>query len=77
VNSTIGLSKQLGLSVIAEGIENRASVDLLLSMGCDEGQGYFFGKPMPVGDFEAKYKLFECIAPRSPRTKSSALVAQA
>ena len=55
VNSTVGLSKQLGLSVIAEGIENRASADLLLTMGCEEGQGYFFGKPMPVGEFEAKW----------------------
>ena len=49
VNSTVGLSKQLGLSVIAEGIENRASADLLMTMGCEEGQGYFFGKPMPAG----------------------------
>ncbi|HEY3679473.1 MAG TPA: EAL domain-containing protein [Bradyrhizobium sp.] len=57
VNSTVGLSKQLGLSVIAEGIENRASADLLLTMGCEEGQGYFFGKPMPAADFEAKYGL--------------------
>jgi diguanylate cyclase (GGDEF)-like protein/PAS domain S-box-containing protein len=55
VNSTVGLSKQLGLSVIAEGIENRASADLLMTMGCEEGQGYFFGKPMPVQEFEAKY----------------------
>jgi EAL domain-containing protein (putative c-di-GMP-specific phosphodiesterase class I) len=51
------LSKQLGLSVIAEGIENRASADLLLTMGCEEGQGYFFGKPMPVGELEDKYNL--------------------
>jgi diguanylate cyclase (GGDEF)-like protein/PAS domain S-box-containing protein len=57
VNSTVGLSKQLGLSVIAEGIENRASADLLLTMGCEEGQGYFFGKPMSVADFEATYGL--------------------
>jgi diguanylate cyclase (GGDEF)-like protein len=54
VNSTVGLSKQLGLSVIAEGIENRANADLLLTMGCEQGQGYFFGKPMPVREFEAK-----------------------
>jgi diguanylate cyclase (GGDEF)-like protein/PAS domain S-box-containing protein len=59
VNSTVGLSKQLGLSVIAEGIENRASADLLVTMGCEEGQGYFFGKPMPAGDFEAKYGLLD------------------
>lgn len=55
VSSTVGLSKQLGLSVIAEGIENRASADLLVSMGCEEGQGYFFGKPMPAEAFEAQF----------------------
>jgi EAL domain-containing protein (putative c-di-GMP-specific phosphodiesterase class I) len=55
VSSTIGLSKQLGLSVIAEGIENRATSDLLLSMGCEEGQGYFFGRPMTVADFEKAF----------------------
>jgi EAL domain-containing protein (putative c-di-GMP-specific phosphodiesterase class I) len=55
VGSTIGLSKQLGLSVIAEGIENRATSDLLLSMGCEEGQGYFFGRPMTVADFEKAF----------------------
>jgi diguanylate cyclase (GGDEF)-like protein/PAS domain S-box-containing protein len=55
VNSTVGLSRQLGLSVIAEGIESRAIADFLLSMGCEEGQGYFFGKPMPAGEFEARF----------------------
>jgi EAL domain-containing protein (putative c-di-GMP-specific phosphodiesterase class I) len=55
VSSTIGLSKQLGLSVIAEGIENRATADLLVSMGCEEGQGYFFGRPMPAREFEDKF----------------------
>ena len=52
VGSTVGLSKQLGLSVIAEGIENRATADFLVSMGCEEGQGYFFGRPMPAAEFE-------------------------
>jgi len=55
VGSTISLSKQLGLSVIAEGIENRASADLLVSMGCEEGQGYFFGRPMPARAFEDQF----------------------
>lgn len=55
VNSTIGLSKQLGLSVIAEGIETRATADLLVTMGCEEGQGYFFGKPMPVAALEEQF----------------------
>ena len=55
VSSTVGLAKQLGLSVIAEGIEDRATADFLVSMGCAEGQGYFFGKPMPASEFEAKF----------------------
>jgi diguanylate cyclase (GGDEF)-like protein/PAS domain S-box-containing protein len=55
VSSTIGLSKQLGLSVIAEGIEDRATADFLVSMGCAEGQGYFFGRPVPASDFEASF----------------------
>jgi diguanylate cyclase (GGDEF)-like protein/PAS domain S-box-containing protein len=55
VSSTVSLSKQLGLSVIAEGIENGPTADLLVRMGCEHGQGYFFGKPMPVGDFEKQF----------------------
>lgn len=55
VSSTIGLSKKLGLDVIAEGIEDRATAELLLEMGCPEGQGYFFGKPMPASEFNRKY----------------------
>lgn len=55
VGSTVGLSKQLGLSVIAEGIEDHATADFLLRLGCEEGQGYFFGRPMPVADFEARF----------------------
>jgi EAL domain-containing protein (putative c-di-GMP-specific phosphodiesterase class I) len=55
VQSTISLGKQLGLSVIAEGIENRAAADLLITMGCEEGQGYFFGKPMPVPALEQQF----------------------
>jgi EAL domain-containing protein (putative c-di-GMP-specific phosphodiesterase class I) len=55
VSSTVGLSKKLGLSVIAEGIENRATADVLLSMGCEEGQGYFFGRPMPAKVFEDQF----------------------
>jgi predicted signal transduction protein with EAL and GGDEF domain len=55
VGSTISLSRQLGLSVIAEGIENEASAELLIRMGCEEGQGYFFGRPMPAQAFESRF----------------------
>ena len=52
---TIGLGKLLGLSVIAEGIENPVTAELLRSMGCEEGQGYHFGPAMPAADFERKF----------------------
>ena len=62
VGSTIGLSKQLGLTVVAEGIENRATADFLVSMGCEEGQGYFFGRPMPAKAFEKQFLAAELVA---------------
>jgi diguanylate cyclase (GGDEF)-like protein/PAS domain S-box-containing protein len=69
VSSTIGLSRQLGLSVIAEGIENRATADFLIGMGCEEGQGYFFGRPMPAEVFE-----HQCLAVRElPETRREAV----
>ena len=64
VGSTIGLSRQLGLSVIAEGIENRATADLLVSMGCEEGQGYFFGRPMPARAFESQFLVAQDLTAR-------------
>jgi diguanylate cyclase (GGDEF)-like protein/PAS domain S-box-containing protein len=62
VSSTVGLSKQLGLSVVAEGIENRAIADLLVMMGCEEGQGYFFGRPMPAASFESEFFARKLVA---------------
>jgi diguanylate cyclase (GGDEF)-like protein/PAS domain S-box-containing protein len=55
VGTTINLTKLLGLSVIAEGIEDRTTADLLKSMGCEEGQGYYFGRPMPAAEFEQRF----------------------
>jgi predicted signal transduction protein with EAL and GGDEF domain len=55
VGATIALAKLLGLAVIAEGIEDGETADLLARKGCKEGQGYHFGKPMPVDEFERKF----------------------
>ena len=51
----IGLSKHLNMPVITEGVETAEQVQFLSEMGCDMFQGYFFAKPMPVEEFEAKY----------------------
>ncbi|HUS16166.1 MAG TPA: EAL domain-containing protein [Chloroflexia bacterium] len=53
VRSTIGLGHQLGLSVIAEGIEDHATWDLLTEWGCDEGQGYYLSRPLPAARVRA------------------------
>lgn len=45
------LADNLGLDVIAEGIENSEQLALLQSLGCGFGQGYFFSKPLPAAEF--------------------------
>jgi len=53
VNAIITLAHGLGLEVVAEGVEVAAHVDFLRARGCDEGQGYYFGKPLPMSEFRA------------------------
>mgnify|MGYP003314407008 CR=1 FL=1 len=52
----INLSKQLGMTVISEGVETKEQVEYLSDFGCDMFQGYYFAKPMPLGEFEKNYK---------------------
>ncbi|PHV10208.1 bifunctional diguanylate cyclase/phosphodiesterase [Chitinimonas sp. BJB300] len=52
VRSTIDLGHHLGLKVVAEGVEDMVVVDILAEMGCDSIQGFVFGKPMPVAEFD-------------------------
>ena len=51
----VALGQSMGLSVIAEGVENAEQRDYLASNGCYAYQGYHFGKPVPIGDFEAAH----------------------
>ena len=53
VRSTIDLAHNLGLSVVAEGVENGAILDTLYRLGCDEAQGYHLSRPLPAADFAA------------------------
>jgi sensor c-di-GMP phosphodiesterase-like protein len=57
--SIIELAHNLGLNIVAEGIENNASQEILAKMGCDQGQGYFFGKPMSSENFLLWTKDFD------------------
>jgi len=53
VDSIIALAHNLRLSVIAEGVETAEQLDYLRHQGCDEIQGYYFSRPLPVPEFEA------------------------
>jgi diguanylate cyclase (GGDEF)-like protein len=50
VRSTVHLASGLGLRVVAEGVENEEQLTRLREYGCDLGQGYLLGRPMPLGD---------------------------
>lgn len=68
--STIALAHKMGLKVIAEGVETAEQVAFLREQGCDEVQGFFYGKPMTAADLERllemKGRLVGADRPRVP-----------
>jgi diguanylate cyclase len=52
VRSTIDLGHNLGLRVVAEGVETQAAWQELEALGCDTAQGFYLGRPMPASDLE-------------------------
>ena len=51
VRHTVALAHELGLSLVAEGVEDEATGAVLAALGCDVAQGYAIARPMPVEDF--------------------------
>jgi diguanylate cyclase (GGDEF)-like protein len=62
VTAIIGMGRSLGLRVIAEGIETPEELAFLQAQQCEEGQGYYFSRPLPPGQF---VKLLETGIPES------------
>jgi diguanylate cyclase (GGDEF)-like protein len=56
VRSTIGLGHDLGLSIVAEGVEDAASWELLNELGCDIGQGYYISRPIPAAELVSRFQ---------------------
>jgi diguanylate cyclase (GGDEF)-like protein len=53
VRAIVTLGQSLGLQVIAEGVEEERQWRFLESIGCEAFQGYYFGRPLPIAEFEA------------------------
>ena len=64
VGTTIDLAHQLGVTVVAEGVESEAVRSELQALGCDVGQGFLLGRPMPPGDFANWLRKQEPLSPR-------------
>lgn len=56
VRGIISLGHSLDLKILAEGIETKGQLEFLARNGCDEGQGFLFGKPMPAATFQTLLK---------------------
>jgi len=51
IQTILTLGKNLGLRTLAEGIETDEQLDFLRKQGCDEGQGFLHGRPVPAQEF--------------------------
>ena len=55
LEASMKLCHDLGLSVVAEGVETETQFEYLKSLGCELFQGYFLSHPLPISEFEKKY----------------------
>jgi diguanylate cyclase (GGDEF)-like protein len=62
VSTMISLAHSFKLEVVAEGVETEAQANLLKLLRCDEAQGYLYGRPVPAGEFEARFLALGALA---------------
>ena len=55
VSSIVALAKNMDLQVTAEGVETEDQLQFIKELGCDYGQGYLLGRPVPAEEFEQLY----------------------
>ena len=58
IKTIVKMGQVLNIKVVAEGVEEKAQVDFLQTIGCDQCQGYYYSKPLKVTDFEKMYLDF-------------------
>ena len=57
VDAIVGLSRSLGVATVAEGVETELQAGILQRLGCQTGQGYLFGKPVPARELTERVAL--------------------
>jgi diguanylate cyclase (GGDEF)-like protein/PAS domain S-box-containing protein len=72
VRSIVHLAHDLGLAIIAEGIETSDQLQALAELGCEYGQGYHFARPLPANEIEALLTDATLLGVEQPRTRSAA-----
>jgi len=60
VNMIITIANELGLEVVAEGVENKEQLEYLRKMECEQYQGYLCSKPLPADEFEELFHAHSC-----------------
>jgi diguanylate cyclase (GGDEF)-like protein/PAS domain S-box-containing protein len=65
IRAVLGIGRDLGISVVAEGVETKNQVDALLQEGCKIMQGYFYGKPKPYSEIVTDLALQQLSPHRS------------
>ena len=60
VNMIVTIADELSLDVVAEGVDNREQLEYLKSMKCEQYQGYYCSKPLPIKEFEELFLEHHC-----------------
>jgi diguanylate cyclase (GGDEF)-like protein len=76
VRTTIDLAHSLKLEVVAEGVEDEATMRRIASLGCEQAQGYFLSKPVPASEFIVWLDEFKPIVFHERRKTDRAFVSQ-
>ncbi|MFQ5674592.1 MAG: putative bifunctional diguanylate cyclase/phosphodiesterase [bacterium] len=63
ITAIIALTRSLGMSVIAEGVENKDQIDFLQSVDCNDMQGFYFSKPLPFDELQKSLSSFQVREP--------------
>jgi EAL domain-containing protein (putative c-di-GMP-specific phosphodiesterase class I) len=62
-DATIGLAHNLGMKIVAEGVETHEQLDYLVARGCDLIQGFYFSRPLPANQLISFIRVRNNLAP--------------